>query len=444
MWQVLGFLITIIFLIGIHEWGHFFVARCFGVKILRFSLGFGKPILSWTGKKDGTLYTIAPIPLGGFVQMYGERDDETIPPEERVRTFAAKSPYQRFLIAFAGPAVNLLFAICAFALLFMFGVEGLRPEIAKVLPNSRADVAGLQAGDVIERIHGSQIKLTQDAHMALIGAPREDIVVEFRRDGVAKTAQLSLLGLKAGDESRMSEVLGLYLVDSWFEAKIEAVVPDTSAWQMGLKQGDEIVALNGSPIERIALGRFIAESAGKSIVLGVKRGEAYLELEGVLGVRENLGKAQGFLGVQWVRPDLSAYEQVERYGVLTAFWRGMQKTWDYVAVTYKVFAKLLTGQAALENMGGPLTIGDMAGKSIRYGWDIFLNFLGIVSLSLAAINLLPVPMLDGGHMLFSVLEALRGKPLSETVMAIIYKIGMTVVVSFMVVVLIYDVKRYFF
>ena len=218
LWGILGFIITIGILVTIHEWGHFWVARRFDVKILRFSLGFGKPFLTWRGKKDGTLYTLAPIPLGGFVQMLGESSDEAVDAAEKHRTFQAKKAWQRFLIAFAGPAVNLLFAVLAFAALYLYGVQGLRPEVARVAPDSLAARAGLQVGDQIRAIEGKDTPLSSDAHISLVGAPRRsDVNIVIQRDGEERILALDLSSLRAGDELKMDEATGLYLVDEWLQ-----------------------------------------------------------------------------------------------------------------------------------------------------------------------------------------------------------------------------------
>ncbi len=451
LWGLLGFLITIGLLVTIHEYGHFIVARWFGVKILRFSLGFGKPIFTWVGKKEGTKYTLSPIPLGGFVQMYGEESEEEIPEQERHRTFSGKPAWQRFLIAFAGPAVNLIFAVFAFALLYMSGVEGITPTVIHVTPHSLAAEAGLEKGDRLTEVDGHSVKLATDAHVAMVNAPRETIELHFLRGGEDRQTTLDLSSLQAGDELNMASRLGVYLADQWWPATVREVIEGSAAAQAGIQAGDEIVRLNGVVVNPES-GSFyvsdqVAVQAGKPFVIEVLRNGQTVAVQGVFGERELNGETYGFLGVVWDRvPDstfFDQYQQIERYGVIPALGKGVEKTAYYVQMTFNMFARMIRQEVSIDNIGGPITIGDAAGKTLRIGWDVFLNFLGVVSLSLAAINLLPIPMLDGGHMLLNLIEMIRRKPLSQTAMIVVYRAGAAVVISFMAFVVLMDLWRYF-
>lgn len=444
-WGILGFAITIGILVTIHEWGHFQMARCFDVKILRFSLGFGRPLLKWRGKKDGTLYTLAWIPLGGYVQMLGESDGEAVNDAEKHRTFAAKKAWQRFLIAFAGPAANLLFAVLVFAALYLFGVQGLRPEVAYVAPDSLAARAGLQVGDLIRAVEGKNVKLGGETHVALVGAPRrDDVTIVIERGGQEEVLRLDLSGLQKGDELNMARATGIYLVDEWFPADIEEVMPDSPAAAMGIFTGDRIIAINGKfQDNRKAVGEALAKSPlDKSITITVLREGNEHILQGELGVREDKGRKYGYLGVKWSRIDVSPYLVIERYGLWQALQRGWGKVVYYTRLTYNMFGRMFAGKASLDNIGGPITIGDAAGRTLTYGWGIFLNFLGVVSLSLAAINLLPVPRLDGGHMLFYALETIRGKPLSARTMKWALRFGGSLVYALMAFVVLKDLWKY--
>ncbi|UJF24638.1 RIP metalloprotease RseP [Suttonella sp. R2A3] len=443
---ILGFIITIGLLVVIHEYGHFWVARRFDVKILRFSLGFGKPLLSWRGKRDGTLYTLAPIPLGGFVQMYDEEDDKSVNEADRHRTFASKAPWQRFLIAFAGPAVNLIFAVLAFAALFMVGVDGIRPQVAHIAENTLAAESGLQTGDVLTAIDGKTVKLGIDAHVALVGAPRELVTLEYLgAEGQPGQATLDLSSLRAGDELDMANATGLYLVDEWFPATVGEVVENSPADVIGLQAGDQIISINDDgPMDLLSAHRWIGAHPDADVRLVILHNGQSQTLSGQLGQQTQDGDAVGFLGIRWLSPDFSEYRTTERYGFVSALGKGVDKTLYYTQLTFNMFARLIKGQVSIDNIGGPLTIGDAAGKTLQYGWDVFLNFLGIVSLSLAAINLLPIPMLDGGHMLLSAIEMVRGKPLSERAMTWVMNVGKFVVLGFMAFVIINDFHRYLF
>ena len=439
LFGLLGFALTIGILVTIHEWGHFYVARLCNVKILRFSIGFGPALLRWRGKKDGTLYTLAPILLGGYVQMLGETPGETVPAEDRARTFKAQSPAKRFLIVLAGPAINLIFAVLMFAALYLVGVKGLRAEVAHVTPTSLAATAGLEPGDRITAINGQPIRLSVDVHVALSGVPRGPVALELERDGQPLQRELNLGGLKKGDELRLAEVTGLYLVDEWAPAVVAEVVAASPAEALGLQAGDIIRRINGRDTDLIHFAGFPAASS--RVALTVERAGQTLELAGALGRRD--GKP--FLGVRWqalTQAHFQPYETVERYPLLSALQRGLAKVGYYTEFTYRTFGRLLSNRASLDNMGGPLTIGDMAGRSLRYGWDVFLNFLGVVSLSLAAINLLPVPLLDGGHMLFCVLEMVRGKPLPDPAMKWLNYLGAGLIYALMLLVVGKDLWTY--
>ncbi|MDO4643790.1 MAG: RIP metalloprotease RseP [Cardiobacteriaceae bacterium] len=444
LWGILGFIITIGVLVTIHEWGHFWVARRCDVKIIRFSLGFGKPFLTWRGKTDGTLYTLAPIPLGGFVQMLGESGEEAVSEAEKNRTFKSKKAWQRFLIAFAGPAVNLIFAVLAFTILYLYGVHGLRPEVAYVSANSIAAHAGLQPGDSLHAIEGKKIQLSSDAHIALVSAPRRnDISVVIQRNGQEETLHMDLSSLRAGDELKMDESTGLYLVDEWLPANVAEVMADSPAENMGIRRDDQIIAINGKAQDLIRIGDTIAASkSGDKIAVTIIRDGKEQTLYGMVGAREYKGKTHGYLGVRWHKANVSNYESIERYDFGAALQHGWGKVIYYVRLTYNMFGRMFAGQVSLDNLGGPITIGDAAGKTLSYGWDIFLNFLGLVSLSLAAINLLPIPMLDGGHMLFYALEIVRGKPLSDKTMKWALRFGATLVYSLMFFVVLKDFWKY--
>lgn len=442
---ILGFLLTIGILVTIHEWGHFYVARCFNVKILRFSLGFGKPLWTWVGKKDGTLYTLAPLPFGGYVQMLGESEAETIAPEDKPRTFQAQAAWKRFLIVAAGPLINLVFAICAFGALYVVGVEGLRPEVVYVAPNSHAERAGLQVGDTIVAIDEREVRLSHDAAVALVGAPlSRDVEVLVKRDGEAKALFLDLSHIQSGDEKQMSRATGMYLAGEWYTMKVAEVVENSPAAQsFGLQVGDEIVALDGQTVDFLTGRREIAARPDSSVQLEVIRHGQAITLNGTLGSQERDGKTLGFLGVSFERPNVEQWVTVERYGIGKALWFGWEKTKNFTVLTWQMFGRMLTGKASLDNVGGPITIGDMAGQSLRYGAEVFFNFLGVVSLSLAALNLLPIPALDGGHMVLCVVEMLRGKALSVASQMWLNRIGAGVLYAFMGFVLLKDFGRYF-
>lgn len=452
LWGLLGFLITIGILVIIHEWGHFFVARLFDVKILRFSLGFGKPLLSWTGKKDNTKYTLSPIPLGGFVQMLGENKEEDINPAEKHRTFASKPAWQRFLIAFAGPFINLVFAVLAFALVFMNGIEGVKPTVLHTNEGGIAYKAGLRAGDTLLEVGGKELKLSVDANVALASAGHKPIEIKYLRNNQFYSGTLDLSSLKAGDELKMSQTLGLHFVDEWFSAFVGELLENAPAHSFGLQKNDQILAINGIEIKEgagiYAAGELIKKLPNQEAIIKVKRNNQILDLKGTIGEKINdNGTKQGFLGVYWQykQPDkefFNTYGTVEKYGFFSALNQGFNKSIYYIDITLTMLKRLIIREVSIDNMGGPLTVGDIAGKTLRIGFNVFLNFLGLVSLSLGVINLLPIPILDGGHMLFCAIETLIRRPIPNKIQDFFLKIGMSLVFLFMGIIIFNDFLKF--
>ena len=453
LWASLGFLITIGILVLIHEWGHFAVARFFNVKILRFSLGFGKPLLSWTGKKDNTKYTLSPIPLGGFVQMLGENSEEEIKPEEKDRTFSAKPAWQRFLIVLAGPLINLIFAVLAFSLVFMNGVEGVKPEILHINEGSLAQKAGLRAGDLLLEIDGTEIKLSVDANVALAAAYHKPIEIKYLRGNQLLNGELDLSNLKAGDELKMSKTLGMFLIDEWFSAFVGDLLEDAPAKSFGLKKGDQILAINGREIKEgagiYAAGELIKKLANQETIITIKRDNKIFDLTGKIGEKIENGEKIGFLGVYWQyrqpkQEFFDKYGVVEKYSLFPALKQGFNKSIYYVEITLSMLKRLIIREVSIDNMGGPLTVGDIAGKTLRIGFNVFLNFLGLVSLSLGVINLLPIPVLDGGHMLFCAIETIIRRPIPQKIQTFFFKVGATIIFLFMGLIIFNDFMRYLF
>lgn len=434
---IFAFILTLLILVGIHEWAHFAVARAFNVKIERFSLGFGPALIRWRGKKDATEYRLGCIPLGGYVAMLGETKDKTLSEEEYPRSFMAQAPWKRFLIAFAGPASNLIFAWLAFSALYLYGVEGLRPEIVRVAPHSVATAADLRLHDRFTRINGEAVFLDVDAQRLLVANMYHNIDIELERDGKTIKLDLDLREVKAGDEFKLTEALGFALRGEWLPAVIAEVLPDSAAASMGLQEDDEITHLNGQDVDLI---RFFENmpAVGEAFTLGVLRAGEALQLSGIMGEFEGRPR----LGIRWYRPDLNEFFTFERYPLLQALQRGYDKMWGNVKMMYQMMGRMLNQRASIDNLGGPLTLGDLAGKTFRLGWAVFLNFLGILSLSLAALNLLPIPALDGGHMLLYTLEMIRGKALSERSMKYLLYAGAALLYAFMMLVISRDVWKY--
>jgi len=439
-----AFIFTIALLVAIHEYGHFWVARKLGVKVLRFSIGFGKPLFSFRGKQDNTEYVIASIPLGGYVKMLDEREGD-VAEEERHRAFNQKSVYTRFAIVFAGPFVNFIFAIFAFWLMFVIGVEGIKPIMGKLDSNSIAWESGLRNGDHIVSVDGFETPTMSSVYEQLLGAfidrqpaklkLSDQRNITFRFDEVDKDVE----------PSKLHELIALTPQYPVERVIIDKVTPDSPASAAGIQAGDHIVAINGQKIEHWReLVHFVIDKPGQRVIIDIARDGLMLELPVTIGSVDQKGQTFGRIGVARPEATSSLPESMfatHQYGIFAAIPRGIEKTWNLSVLTLKMLGKIVVGEASIKNISGPITIAEVAGHSVKMGVESFLRFLAIVSLSLGVINLLPIPMLDGGHLLFYLVEMIKGSPVSEAVQEIGLKIGVTLLVMLMSVALFNDFTR---
>lgn len=465
--SLVGFALTISFLVAIHEYGHFWVARKFGVKIEKFSIGFGKPIVKWYGKRDNTEYSIAWIPLGGYVKMYGENPeaDSTETSDNHLTnnhdisdithvgeggSFSALPPFKRFLIAFAGPAVNLIFAVLALWFLFVLGVPDLKPYVGSVKADSVFAKASLQRGVQLVAVEGNQTQTLTDATLQLVNYLGSDKVALTTKadNGSEKTRYADLSGLPVGSELDIEKALGfqwevMQVADS-LPAVINQVVSGSPADKAGLKTGDVVRQANATPIKYWHdLVRIIHQNPQKTLQLQVQRGR---QLQ-TLALTPALSPKQahtGYAGITPVVPeDLYAkYQMVKRFGWWESLPMAIRGNYLQAKLTLKTLGRIISGQASIKNMGGPLTIADYSGKTLKMGYVAYLKFLAVISLTLAVMNLLPIPVLDGGHMALYTLEILRGKPVSEQTAQLLLRIGMSVMLTFMLMVISVDLWKY--
>jgi regulator of sigma E protease len=449
MSTLLSFILAISILVVIHEFGHFWVARRCGVKVLRFSVGFGKPLWSYTDKL-GTEYSIAPIPLGGYVKMLDEREGP-VKPEELHQAFNQKNVWQRIAIASAGPIANFIFAVAAYCALFMMGISGVVPVIGNVLENSPAYEQGLQPGDRIQRISGEEVNSFQEVSWQLISYIGETVDIELTvvdsnnqsRD-VTIPVQQWLTQQEAPDPMKALGIEPRRLV---LEPIVGEVVLGGAAAQAGLMTGDVILSANAEPVSNwVQWVELVRASPLRPMILFIERNGQPLELELIPAEKEiENNKTIGFVGVglhQDAIPEVPKEWITEvRLGPIDALFQGAVKTQQLIVFTLDSLWKMILGDVSVKNLSGPITIAKVADSSVSNGMQAFIGFLALLSVSLGVLNLLPIPVLDGGHILFYAIEAVRGKALSESTQVFAIKIGMTLLLGLMVIAFYNDISR---
>jgi len=449
----LAFLLTIGVLVVIHEYGHYRVAVASGVKVLRFSVGFGRVVWSRRWGADGTEFALCALPLGGYVRMLDERDGN-VPAHERHRAFNRQSLWRRSAIVAAGPLANLLLAVLLYGAANWIGVDEPKAVLASPAPGSPAERAGLRAGDWVRAVapadasaSWTELASMPDLRWQLTRAALDgqDLDLEVTdRDGRARrTVRLALSELPAREvDAGFLRRLGL--AGNFSEPVLGEVLPSGPAAQAGLLRGDRVLAIDGQPVADAAavVQRVRAAAAGEGPVralrLSVERAGRVLELDvQPRRVREG-GSSFGRIDVQPGQPP----EQVlVRHGVFEGLMLGAQRTWDVSVLTLRMLGRMLIGEASLKNLSGPITIADVAGQSVQQGLAFYLGFLAMVSVSLGVLNLLPLPMLDGGHLVVYIFEAVSGRPLSDAWLERLQRGGIVVLLAMMSVALFNDVAR---
>ena len=438
-----SFIFTIALLVAIHEYGHFWVARKLNVKVLRFSIGFGTPLFRFNGAKDNTEFVIASIPLGGYVKMLDEREGE-VAENELHRAFNRQSVYKRFAIVFAGPFVNFIFAIFAFWLMFVIGIQGVKPVMGNLDMDSIAWQSGLRNGDLIVSVDGDETPTLNAVYEQLLEAfiERKSVILKLS-DQRNITFRLDKLD-KNLEPSELQNIIGLSLKLPVEEVIISEVTPDSPAATAGMVSGDQVIAINNLPIDHWRdLVRSVIDKPGVKVVIEVLRNGQTIPLTVIIGSAQKRNQTIGRIGVRpkSVSPLPESMYAMHQYGIFTAIPKGIEKTWDLSVLTLKMLGRIVVGDASIKNISGPITIAEVAGSSLQMGFESFLRFLAIVSLSLGVINLLPVPMLDGGHLLFYLVEMMKGSPVSDAVQEIGLKIGITLLVMLMSIALYNDFTR---
>jgi regulator of sigma E protease len=450
MIYVVAFIVTVGILVVIHEFGHYLVARWLDVKILRFSVGFGRPIWMKRAGRDQTEWAIARIPLGGYVKMADEREGE-VSAEDLPRAFNRKPAWARILIVLAGPAANFLFAIVAYWVLFVAGMPGLKPVLGDSVPNTPAAAAGLANGDIITAIGGEPAQTWSDVRWLLLKeavrhAPTE-IVVEDGR-GLHSTRSLDLAGLARDDLDRdFLGKLGLRPYRPQAPAVLGRVLPDSAAERAGLRQGDRVRSVNGKAVESwYDFTAQVAPNAGKPIVLVIERDGRNLAITAQPEVVSEGGTRFGRLGVEApesLKRETERMTTIVRYGPVAALGQAAYKVADLSVFSLKMLGRMVVGDVSWKNLSGPITIADYAGQSVQLGWVASLVFLALVSVSLGVLNLLPVPLLDGGHLVYYFAEILKGSPVSERTMEIGQRVGLALLLGLTVFAFYNDINRLF-
>ena len=434
-------------LIAIHEFGHYFVARKLGVKVLVYSIGFGPTILKWTSKKSGIQYQLSALPLGGYVKMLDERE-ENVAEADLPYAFNRQHPWKRIAIVAAGPLINLIFAILLFWLLFLPSQEQLNTRVGKVLADTPAAAAQMQVGDKITAIDGTPVTTWEKLNFALVDRVGETgkILVQAERAGEIKTFSLPIQNFLNDQSQSPLDVLGFTPYRPQIPAIVSKLSEDGAAIRQGMQVGDQIIAIDGVKMnDWYDVVQVVQASPEKLLKVDVLRNNQVLQLQVMpQGKRDNMGNVSGVLGVQSdpgkiVIPE--DYKQTIQYSPSEALFMAVDKTGQLSSMILNSIVKMVRGLIGLDNLSGPITIAKVAGQSAEMGWQTFISFMALMSVSLGILNLLPIPMLDGGHLVYYFIELIRGKPVSEQIQLVGLKIGMVLLGSMMLLALFNDIMR---
>ena len=441
--------VTLGVLITFHEFGHYWVARRCGVKVLRFSVGFGTALWSRRYGADQTEYTLAALPLGGYVKMLDEREGE-VAEAERERAFNNQSLGKRTAIVIAGPLFNFVLAILLYWVMYMVGVSGLKPFIGEVGAGSYAEQAGLLKGEQITAVGGIATPTWKGVVLAMLDQGMDSDTLELQvqgRDGASLVRVMQAPSLQ--QEGNLLENVGLEPGSPTLPPVLDEVIAGGAAEQAGLMAGDRVVAADGEPIDSwLQWVKRVRAGPGEPMNISVERDGQLLEMQITPASKLDEDGEHGQVGARVRVPDdfqqsWDSWRAVEQFGPVDALAQALGKTWDMSVLTLRLLGKMLTGQASVKNISGPLSIAQFAGQSASIGIAQFLGFLALVSLSLGVLNLLPVPVLDGGHLLYYLIEFLRGKPLSEAAMLWGQKVGMMLLLGLMTLAFYNDLNRLF-
>lgn len=443
--KICAFIFAILFLVSVHEYGHYIVARLCNIKVLRFSIGFGKPFFKI--KKGDTEWCLAPIPLGGYVKMVDTREDEKVAAEDLPYAFDKQHPLKRMAVVAAGPVVNLIVAVIFFAAVALYGITTIDPVVGMIIPDSLASRAGFQVGDKITSINGEQVKDFEDLNMKLT------LAFDSHKEVIVSTQNNSQYKIDTQKESETIKKITLGkesigIIPYKLSSVVDSIIENGAAYKAGLRNGDKITAINDkemtSPYE---ITKIIKASPDVPLKVAFERsGKIHQITITPERVKVNPNEPEiGRIGTWWAE-DLQWKKEISHTYTPTVFqaaYKGFKQTVDYSWLTVKFFGRMIIGQASLSHVSGPITIADLAGKTAETGLKNYIYFLAIISLSLGVMNLLPIPVLDGGHFVLYAFEWIFGKPISQNIQNIGVRLGIALLALLMCVAFFNDFVRLF-
>jgi regulator of sigma E protease len=442
---IIAFIVALGLLIVVHEYGHYLIARLCGVKVLRFSVGFGRPL--FTKQLNETEWVIAAIPFGGYVKMLDEREGP-VEPREAHRAFNRQSVWRRFAIVVAGPVANFLFAIAVYAGLFMYGLPEAKPILGAPPEATVAAAAGVRAGDTVRAVDGERIATWQELRWRVLQAAlqRQQLRLEIENErGHLGSVMLDLRSFPTDDvESDALERIGLRLFRPPLDPVLGQVVAGGAAERAGLAAGDRVLEADGKPVASWeALVAAVQAKPEQTLVLMVERSGVRRSVE-VIPAAVNAGQKRiGRIGAAPQVPPMHADKMVVRVqlGLGDSLWKALGKTGDIAVFSLKMLGRMLVGEVSWKHLSGPVTIADFAGQSAAMGWVSYVTFLALISISLGVLNLLPIPLLDGGHLMYYAIEIVKGSPVSERAMELGQRVGLALLLVMMAFAFYNDLNR---